>query len=238
MEDDRGLARIMQKKLERKGFSVVIAANGEEGLEMLERGSFDAIVIDYNMPGLGGLDVIRELSSKGTLPPTIMLTGHGDEKIAVEAMKLGASDYIVKDFRMGYIDVLPMVINNVIKKTEMSATIEACDELYKKIVALSPVGISVQQDERLKFINKSGADILGASDPEDLIGRPFMDFVHPQSHVTMKERLKSGEISQGGMLWTKERFVRLDAKVIDTEVASVSFVLKGKPAVQLVFRDI
>ena len=60
-------------------------------------------MVDHQMPGIGGLDVLRTLATRGALLPTIMVTGHGDEAIAVEAMKLGAGDYLVKDVEGRYL---------------------------------------------------------------------------------------------------------------------------------------
>ena len=62
------------------------------------------------MPGLDGLQVLEQLAARGTFPPTIMLTGTGNERVAVEALKLGASDYVVKDIDGVYLDLLPAVI--------------------------------------------------------------------------------------------------------------------------------
>ncbi len=114
MEDDPGLSRLLQKSLQRRGYIVDIAADGEEGLSMLASSSYDLLLVDYNMPFCGGIDVIRTLSAQGALLPTIMVTGQGNEEIAVEALKLGASDYVVKDVEMKYLDLLPVIIDRVL----------------------------------------------------------------------------------------------------------------------------
>src|SRR5574337_602393 len=94
MEDDPGLSQLLQKNLQRRGYIVDTAADGEEGLRMLGASRYDLLLVDYNMPFCGGIDVIRTLSSQGALLPTIMVTVQGSEEIAVEAIKLGALDYI------------------------------------------------------------------------------------------------------------------------------------------------
>ncbi len=119
MEDDPGLARLFKKKLERAGYVVDLARDGEEGLAMYAAGSYDVLAVDQAMPVHDGLEVIRNLASRGPLPPTIMITGTGDEQIAVEAMKLGASDYIVKDVDGGYLDLLPTVIEHVLQRQRL-----------------------------------------------------------------------------------------------------------------------
>ncbi len=119
MEDDPGLARLFEKRLERAGYIVDIARNGEEGLAMYEAGSYDVVATDQQMPVHTGLDVIRIMAAQGPLPPMIMVTGTGSERIAVEAMKLGAGDYVVKDVEGGYLSLLPTVIEQVLQRRRL-----------------------------------------------------------------------------------------------------------------------
>ncbi len=119
MEDDPGLARLFQKKLRRAGYVVDIARDGYEGLEMYNSGRYDVVATDQSMPGHNGLEVIKLMASQGALPPTIMITGTGSEQTAVEAMKLGASDYMVKDVDGGYLDLLPTIIERVLHQQRL-----------------------------------------------------------------------------------------------------------------------
>ena len=114
MEDDPGLARLFQKRLGRQGYLVDLAYDGEEGLAMYDAGSYDVLIMDQVMPVYTGLEVIRILADRGQLPPIIMVTVTGNEQIAVEAMKLGARDYLVKDVDGGYLELLPTVIEQVL----------------------------------------------------------------------------------------------------------------------------
>jgi DNA-binding response OmpR family regulator len=137
MEDDPGLARLLQKILQRRGFVVDVAANGEEGVAIATASPYDILLVDYNMPFQGGIDVIRALSSKKALPPTIMVTGEGNESIAVEALKLGAADYIVKDMDMKYLDLLPAVIDQVLLRSSLSRAAQM-QETVRKAKTLPP----------------------------------------------------------------------------------------------------
>ncbi len=114
MEDDTGLARLLQRRLERAGYAVDIAIDGQEGLAKYQTNRYDVLLIDQRMPGREGIEVIRILAANDTPPPMIMVTGTGNEPIAVEAMKLGAADYIVKDAEGGYFELLPAVINKAL----------------------------------------------------------------------------------------------------------------------------
>ena len=119
MEDDEGLARLLQKKMRREGFEVDLADDGKKGLAMFEKYSYDILFLDHKMPGYSGLEVIRHLASRRKLPPTVMVTGAGDETTAVKAMKLGASDYIVKDVEGGYLELLPVVVEKLLNQKRL-----------------------------------------------------------------------------------------------------------------------
>src|SRR5262245_38122390 len=141
MEDDGGAARLFQKKLERQGYVIDLACNGEEGLAMYQAGSYDLIAVDQRMPVYDGIEVIRYLAERGPLPPTIMITGAGDEKVAVEAMKLGAGDYIVKDIDGGYLELLPTVIDQLLQRQrlvdERKQALEALERRNRNLAMLN-----------------------------------------------------------------------------------------------------
>jgi signal transduction histidine kinase len=135
MEDDMGLARLLKKRLEREGYSVAIACDGGEGLSMFAAAPYDVVAVDQNMPVHDGLEVIRILAARGPLPPVIMITGAGNEKIAVEALKMGARDYIVKDVEGGYLDLLPPVIDRVIYQHRLAEEKQQADEALRQYAA-------------------------------------------------------------------------------------------------------
>lgn len=97
VEEDKAIAGLLQRRLTRAGYQADVAYSGDDALRMWSSGSYEVLTVDHDMEKKTGLELIRELASPGPLPPTIMVTGHGDEAIAVEAMNLGADDYIMKD---------------------------------------------------------------------------------------------------------------------------------------------
>ncbi len=135
MEDDPGLARLVQKKLEQAGYIVDIASDGEEGLAMYAAGSYDVVAVDQTMPVYDGLGVIHTLASQGPLPPMIMVTGTGDERTAVEAMRLGAGDYIVKDVEGGYLDLLPSVIERALRQQRLTEEKQQAEAERERLLA-------------------------------------------------------------------------------------------------------
>jgi diguanylate cyclase (GGDEF)-like protein/PAS domain S-box-containing protein len=235
----------LQKSLQRRGYNVDTAADGEEGLRMLGVSSYDLLLLDYNMPFCGGIEVIRALAAQGSLLPTIMVTGAGNEEVAVEALKLGAADYVVKDTEMKYLDLLPVVIDRALynqllvrERSQMQQAVRESEERYRRLVELSPDGIFVHAEGKFVFINPAGARQLGASHADQLIGTSPMDVVHPDFREVVKSRLEKLEKMTDSVPWIEEKYVRLDGTVIDVDVAAVNFTYQGKPAVQEIFRDI
>jgi diguanylate cyclase (GGDEF)-like protein/PAS domain S-box-containing protein len=245
MEDDPGLSRLLQKSLQRRGYVVETAADGVEGLAKLTAATYDLLLVDYDMPFCGGLDVIRTLCAKDALLPTIMITGQGNEEVAVEALKLGASDYIVKDVEMKYLELLTVVIDRAIyhehmnrERSRMEQAVKESEERYRLLVELSPDGIAIHDGEAFVFINPTGARVLGAANPAQLVGKPVFDFVHPDFLSLAGERARYLLRQNGAMPWIEEKFLRLDGGEVDVEIAGVGFTYRGKPAVQIMFRDI
>jgi signal transduction histidine kinase/DNA-binding response OmpR family regulator len=156
MEDDPGLARLLQKKLERAGYVVDIAQDGAEGLAMYDAGVYDVMAVDQSIPVREGLDVIRTLAARGPLPPTIMVTGTGNERIAAEALKLGARDYIVKDGERGYLDSLPTAIEQVLRQQHLEEERRRTEAALRK------------RNKELALLNQLGQELTATLDLEKL----------------------------------------------------------------------
>lgn len=151
MEDDPGAARLFQKRLSRLGYQVDVAPDGESGLELYRTGRYQIVAVDQRMPIMDGLQVLQTLASQGNIPPVIMVTGAGDEQVAVQALKLGAFDYIVKDTEGLYIDLIPAVIEQVLEREQLRRDKEAAQqELHVRNAELAEmVGLLQQRTEEL-----------------------------------------------------------------------------------------
>ena len=97
-EDEESFLKVLTTVLEStRRFSVFSCETGDEAIEALAKSRYDIIILDHKMPGKTGLNVLQWLHEQKVTSPVIMLTGAGSENIAVEAMKLGAYDYVRKD---------------------------------------------------------------------------------------------------------------------------------------------
>lgn len=100
VDDEEGVRNLLQRTLERAGYSVVTAANGQEALETMSEPELEisVVLLDIKMPGLSGIEVLQQITVERPLICVIMVTAMVDTATAIEAMKLGAYDYITKPF--------------------------------------------------------------------------------------------------------------------------------------------
>ncbi len=107
VDDEKNLRMVVQKELARQGHEVECASDGEAAWEMLEEQDFDVLLCDINMPRLDGMGLLRRTRERSQNPPeVIMLTGQGTVESAIQAMKLGAYDFLTKPYRIGELSAL------------------------------------------------------------------------------------------------------------------------------------
>jgi DNA-binding NtrC family response regulator len=99
VEDELNMARTLAKNLERAGYDVEHAPHGEAALARLGSVTFDVVLTDLKMPVMDGMELLRAMHERGVAAAAVVLTGYGTIESAVEAMKLGAADYLIKDAR-------------------------------------------------------------------------------------------------------------------------------------------
>ena len=100
IEDDASLATNLCDVLEEDGFKVTLCNRGDEGMRRASNDECDVVLTDLRLPGLGGLDLVRQLHDTQPRLPVVLMTAHGTIETAIEATKLGAYDYLQKPFEM------------------------------------------------------------------------------------------------------------------------------------------
>ncbi|NVM22300.1 MAG: PAS domain S-box protein [Desulfobacterales bacterium] len=171
----------------------------EEALERLDSdaSSFDVVVIDHGLPGMSGLDVCREIIDKKISLPLVLLTGTGSEQLAVRALKAGVYDYIVKDPGRGYLELLPVVIPEVVRKhgdrlarRRAEEALRNSEEKYRKIFELSPEAIVLLDGKgNILDVNERLYDWLGYK-PKEVIGKHILElpYLPEESKAKVKEK--------------------------------------------------
>jgi len=182
IEDDAGLVELLNEKIQEQGFQTANVNSAKEAFDWLKNQTPSLILLDYNLPDKNGKEFIADLMSEyEAIPPFILATGQGDERIAVEMMKLGARDYIVKD--SNFLELMPIVITRVCKEVQNELKIRQIElaliesnQFNKQIVASAQEGIVVY-DKDLKFLtwNPFMEELTGVP-ASDVIGKHVSRF--------------------------------------------------------------
>lgn len=113
MEDDQAISAALDMILTEAGYDVDVAETGEAALELFEQKQFDLIIADLKLPGINGMEVIRQVKEKKPEMEVIVITGVGTQPIAEEALELGAHDFLPKPFTD---DQIKTAINEALKQ--------------------------------------------------------------------------------------------------------------------------
>jgi two-component system response regulator AtoC len=98
VDDDEAVGKVLAALIGQAGYAVTLVLRGEAALAELERRPFELVLTDVRMPGLGGLELLKAVSERWPEVPVVLLSAHGTVAMAVEAMKLGATDFLQKPF--------------------------------------------------------------------------------------------------------------------------------------------
>ncbi len=158
---------------------IVPVKNEKECVELLHRENFSAVILDYNPPGMSGLEVIREIMGNGPGIPVIMVTGQGDEDLAVRAMKMGVSDYVAKT--QGYLNKLPVVVERAIERNELQVKLREAEEKYKRLAENArDLILTTDRFGNFTFLTPRAVELIGYS-AEELQGKHFVQILPAQS---------------------------------------------------------
>jgi DNA-binding NtrC family response regulator len=117
IDDDPAIRDSLRIALEYEGYEIVGAATGPDGLAFVARETPDLVLLDFDMPGMGGLDVLKGLHTTHESIPVVMMSGHGTPELVVEAMSTGAVDFLEKPFESA--DWLCTRIHSAIEHTAL-----------------------------------------------------------------------------------------------------------------------
>jgi two-component system response regulator HydG len=155
IDDDPGVRESMERTLRACGYAVHSAASGEEGFEMAKGGAYDVILSDMRMPGLSGLDILRQLRDVRVDSAFIVMTGFGTVDTAVEAMKLGAVDFVQKPF---FRDELLMRVRSATERRQLARQVDLLQRQsdppasVAALIGTSPAMVRVKE-----LISRAGA---------------------------------------------------------------------------------
>jgi two-component system response regulator FixJ len=135
IDDDEAVLDSLRVLLESEGFSVETFQRASTFLQWFEGKLTGCLVTDVRMPDMDGIELLQALAARGPVPPVIVITGHGEVPLAVQAMKLGAHDFIEKPFDT---TELMTSIRGALRRTASSAAVAADPEVGQRLRRLTP----------------------------------------------------------------------------------------------------
>ncbi len=176
--------------------------SGKEGLELIQKQSFDCIIIDFRLPDMDGLEVIEKINQLKIAVPLLIVTSHGDERIAAQAIRLGAADYIPKSFLTP--DGIYHSIRNAIRLHKAEQEKQLTEERLRVtqsqlelLISNSPIGFwSTDADGSFNFAKGMAYDLLGIPSHK-IVGKSFYEAFASYPRILARyERALHGEIVQ------------------------------------------
>lgn len=194
IEDDAGVCRLQQRRLERAGYTVLSAGTAEEGVQRLGQGGVDLVLLDYRLPGeRTGLEVYAQLKEAGYDLPVILVTGYSDEAVVVRALRAGVRDFVTKSVE--YLDYLPEAVARVLSQVRTEERLREQAALLDQ--ATNAILVRDLQG-RIRFWNK-GAERLYSWTTAEVVGRNADQLLYkgpaPELEEARRAVLDTGEWS-------------------------------------------
>ena len=175
VEDDEGLSRLIAKSLKTIDVNVEVVHSGADAIDWIADNSPLITLMDYRLPDMTARQIVDSLKDRKIDFPFIVMTGHGDEKVAVEMMKAGARDYIVKQGQ--FFELLPSVIKWVFKEletekklTKANNALEKSEKKYRSIVDNALVGVyKSNMNGDMVYANHALSNMFGYVTPEEMM---------------------------------------------------------------------
>lgn len=153
VDDDPYIREALEDRLASLGYKILLAADGNHALEVFERDSPQLVLLDIELPGIKGIDVLNEIRRREADVPVIMITAYGSIDLAVEAMRRGAYDFIPKPFRPGHIG---LTVQKALERQRLRKEVEILSEEVDKHYRLI-AGASVRMKQAIDGARKAAA---------------------------------------------------------------------------------
>ncbi len=201
LEDNLWDRELVEEVLAKEGFEVKLVSCREELEEVLEKMDFSVVLTDLNVLGFEGLKVLEIVREKDPFMPVVLLTGTGSEELAVEALKRGAMDYVVKTPK--HIKRLPETIRRAVENArlikeneEAQRALRESERLLHDILEGISAGIAVYRGERHLYVNRAMEKITGYS-KQELLSNPIWTVIAPEDRDRVKERALKRQMGEG-----------------------------------------
>jgi PAS domain S-box-containing protein len=192
IEDNPGdivLIREMFKEVDISLFDLETASCLKEGLEKIKETLYDVILLDLGLPDSRGLETLIKVNVRKQEAPIIVLTGLADETVALDAIKKGAQDYLVKEQLTT--SRLVTSISYAVERKKTERHILKSEQWFRMMIETSPeVVTATDMEGRITYVSPRTLDLHGFKSPEELIGKNALELISPEDHERAKKNLQ------------------------------------------------
>ena len=242
VEDSEADAELLLHELTKAGYKPTARrVDSAPAMEAaLSQDQWDLILSDYVLPQFSGIEALKILQRRSLDIPFIVVSGKIGEEVAVEALKAGAHDYLLKD-RLGRLaPAIERELRDAAqrrKRREADQALRESEERYRRLVESSPEATCICAAGYFVYVNPACVKLFGAQSPIDLIGKSFLDYVDANYQDLVGEYLRQAAAGSDGPL-LEHRVQRFDNSTVLVETVARSISYHREQAVQIVCRDI
>lgn len=184
LEDEPGVALLQRRRLERAGHLVESAATPDEAMGLLRRCHVALLVLDYNLPGMNGLEFYEQLRAAGQDIPVIVVTGDTREATIIQALRAGARDFVTKSKE--YLDYLPEVVDRVLKQVRTEKELALSEARLAGIIASAKDAIIIVESDQCIGLFNAAAEEMFRCPSRLALGQQLSKFIPQRVAGSMK----------------------------------------------------
>lgn len=252
VDDDLKTLELLQVLLTPWGLEIITLNHPGKFWETWEKIQPDMLILDIEMPTMSGIELCKMIRShhQGREVPILFLTVHSNVEIVNQVFSVGADDFVSKPIiiselfnrilnRLERVRLVKIMERNRYAKTnQINENNKFIVESYHNLVEVYPEAILIVSQDDLVFVNSAAVRLLRVNSVEELLGKKFLEFVHPQHREEIEENLKSLKTSQTLIPLHEVKFLQADGQIIYVEMVGAFLNYQNQPAAQIVARDI
>jgi len=225
-----------------EGWDVVCYHEAEDLLRAVRTATFDLLLMDLTSGAPEALALCRDLGSEGLAGGRVLAVVRAEDSGSLTAaVDAGVHEILLHPFGGPELEARKRLFERRLEHGSDDAARQAlrlAEARFRRLVVLSPDTVALHIDGRWVFVNPAGLELFGASSMDEIVGKPVMDFIAPEYRGLVEERIRQAHDTEGPVPVLEQQIIRLDGELLDVEVVGVPATFRGRPATQVIIRNV